>query len=562
MTRENAKLYDALLRYFHFLRYTPPRQIARRLYLRLKRHVLDRLPFGGSPPLYDGPGLARLPCLPLEGPHGTLIQKNGVWEATFLNKTRTLGGKVDWYTEALDKRSQLWCMNLHYFEYLPEMDVPQCIYLIADWVKNYRPQDVRTARCGWTPYAVSLRLSAWLASWSARGPYGDKEFQKLFAQSVYEQANYLAANLETDIRGNHLIKNIRALTEAAFALNCAAATNWKKLAGYWLAAELDTQILSDGVHFEKSPSYHAQVFADLMAIYTVREKDDLSVSLAKKLDHMAVALYYITHPDGKIAQFGDAGLDMAVSTEKCLQAYTQLRQKPVLIADGCFSMADAGFYGMHHGDTYIIFKMGSLGPDALMAHAHEDWGSFEWSVAEQRIFVDQGVYEYVEGNKRKQSQSQSSHNTVALEGTTQADFFSSFRCGKRPHPVAATFKELENGFLLDGTMIPAVGKAVAPVHRRVHYTPEELCITDETNGDGLLTSRLLLHPSVRPCLADENGKVRFTTETGITIECFTNDGTTLGIQEAEWWPNMGYALQTHRIVAEGKEIIMTLRVIS
>ena len=83
-------------------------------------------------------------------------------------------------------------------------------------------------------------------------------------ESLAAQLIFLEANLETDIGGNHLIKNIKALIWASAFFQGPDAARWRKLGLDLLARELTAQILTDGVHYERSPSYHCQRLADLL----------------------------------------------------------------------------------------------------------------------------------------------------------------------------------------------------------------------------------------------------------------------------------------------------------
>ena len=98
-----------------------------------------------------------------------------------------------------------------------------------------------------------------------------------------------------------------------------------------------------------------------------------------------------------------------------------------------FAFADAGYFGLRSATSYLVVDCGRIAPDDLPAHGHGDVLSFEWSVGTQRVFVDQGVFEYIPGARRQAARSAASHNTLCLEGADQADFFGAFRCGRRPN---------------------------------------------------------------------------------------------------------------------------------
>jgi uncharacterized heparinase superfamily protein len=106
---------------------------------------------------------------------------------------------------------------------------------------------------------------------------------------------------------------------------------------------------------------------------------------------------------------------------------------------------------MRTQSSYLVADCGRIAPDDLPAHGHGDVLSFEWSVKGHRIIVDQGVYEYIAGPRRRQSQTAMSHNTLCLEDADQAELYSSFRCGRRPNVDVRNYNAHAAGFVLEGT---------------------------------------------------------------------------------------------------------------
>jgi hypothetical protein len=118
-----------------------------------------------------------------------------------------------------------------------------------------------------------------------------------------------------------------------------------------------------------------------------------------------------------------------------------------------FAFPDAGYFGMRTQSSYLVADCGRIAPDDLPAHGHGDVLSFEWSVKGHRIIVDQGVYEYIAGPRRRQSQTAMSHNTLCLEDADQAEFYSSFRRGRRPNVDVKNYNAHAAGFVLEGRMM-------------------------------------------------------------------------------------------------------------
>ena len=530
-----------------FLRYTPPRQVLRRMWLRGRQAITARL--SGSPlePI-SGERLRPIVLTGLRSPHGTLQRSDDGWTGTFLNDTRTIDNPIRWDTGSSDSRSQLWRMNLHYFEYIHDLEPSVAKALILDWITGNRPSAPNAFRAAWASYTISLRLSAWLDWWSSGGDQlFDHDDAAMVAASVREQANHLLVHIETDVRGNHLIKNIRALIECSQALPCRDSKHWNLVALSHLNRELPIQILDDGGHFERSLSYHAQVFADLLSVYGNIDKPP--AVLRKALERMAAPLADLWHPDGGPVQMNDSGLAMAVRADDAIRAYADLLGAPPPKVSQVFSYSDAGFFGARRDSNYVLVKMGPLGPDALMAHAHGDWGTLEFSRGEQRVFVDQGVFEYVDGDKRHRSRSTASHNTATIDGAEQADFFGAFRCGARPHPEAARFVETAQGFELAGRIKSAPGRSVH--ERRIIVDSDGLRIVDCSGRQhASVASRLLLHPDVS-AHHPKKSEMQLSLPSGETLLIEALQGE-MSIEPAVWWPDMGIEFATARLIVHGK----------
>lgn len=550
-------LITRLRREFEFARHIPLQQIARRAQLVTKRKIVDRFLSASPLEAWQGPGPKSLLRPRFFAPHGEVRRHKGRWRATFLNRSEDLGESVDWDALSNDPSSQLWAMNLHYFEYLEDVPQDDAIGLIEDWIRNCRPRTPLSSKASWTPYAISLRISAWLAWWSKNAHSATPEFRGLFAASVREQADYLYANVETDVCGNHLIKNVRALAEVGAVFQDRRSARWSRRAERLLRQEIPLQILQDGVHFERSPSYHTQVLVDLLAIRSVWGAERVQ-DLDSALEHMAQALTDLTHPDGYVAQFNDAGLNMAVKPSAALGAYAAQLGRSAPLARQFFALDDAGFYGARYDSDYLVAKFGPLGPNHLMAHAHGDWGSLEWSVGGQRVLVDQGVLKYSSGRARARSRSTAAHNTAQIGSSEQADFFGAFRCGARPHPAPASYRPAPEGFEIEGELIPAATPCAGTQVRRIVLAKRLLEIEDIAPAGASLEAHFLLHPSITA--RQDGSNVVLERSDGLRLSV-TAEGGSLRVEPAHWWPDMGHEEETTRIVASagGKRLTTTFR---
>lgn len=540
------RVFETAYRAAVILRHTPPRQVGRRLWLQTKRRVLARLPL---PTSGVAPNASFETCdfMPIFAGNSDGINTGpGGYTFTFLNRSQAMGRRIDWGAPA----DQLWRMNLHYMSYLGGVTDAVFIDLVSQWIEANRPYGPGYWNDAWNAYALSIRVTNWLDEFARRRDRLPLAFAVRLTDSLVEQLDFLERNLETDIRGNHLIKNIRALAMAARLLSAPSNARWSASSRELLADVLDEQVLADGVHYERSPSYHAQVFGDLIAVrYALwgraQNTDPLAARLDRALAAMAQAAVDLSHPDGYVALFNDSGLHMAPAPEVLLAAYADLfGSRPD--ARSRFAFPNAGYFGLRDENVYLIADCGRLGPDALMAHAHGDALSFELSVLGERIVVDQGVYEYVPGLRRGASRAAHFHNTLSIAGLDQADCFGAFRCGARPDVRLIEYGDIPSGFRLEGSHDGFCRTGNGPVHRRrFRFDAGKLAVDDWLEGAGApgdVTTGILLHPACR--VVEEDGGV---VVTGERARLRITASVPVRLEPAVYWSDMGSEEATTRL---------------
>jgi uncharacterized heparinase superfamily protein len=533
-----------------FARYAGFAKITRRLEIAIRRRVRDRLgSFAASRVMAPAPprrhDLPQAVFAPRKEFAPTPLSAGG-WQFTFLNQPVDMAGPgIDWLAPTPGAAHQLWRMNLHYMEYLEGVGDRAWCDFVTDWIAA-NPNGKRGAwKDSWNSSALSLRVVVWLQELARRARRLPADLVARVEASAAEQLVFLEHNLETDICGNHLIKNIKALIWASAYFTGPVAERWRRLGLKHLQRELGRQIPADGMHYERSPSYHAQVFADLLECRHALGEDPLGGRLDAALGRMAQTVADLTHPDGGPALFNDAGLMMAYAPEACLSIYENLfhnRPGP----RGVFAYPDAGYFGMRTQSSYLVADCGRIAPDDLPAHGHGDVLSFEWSVKGHRMIVDQGVYEYFTGPRRRQSQTAMNHNTLCLEDTDQAEFYSSFRCGRRPNVDVRSYDAHAAGFVLEGSHDGFAHLPGRPTHvRRFEVSEQMLRIADRLEGTANCAARLgfLLHPEVTITRSGEE-VVLVRDDARVVVR----SSHSFSIEDAVWWPDMGHELRTHRLV--------------
>ncbi len=535
-------MLERLRRAATFARHIPASRLIRRIELSARRWLRDRSALQQGPPP-PAPPRSSAPPRPLFPPRVGLAPRTDgdALVFRFLNvEARMRRDAIDWRGSG----DQLWLMNLHYLEWLEGVDDALWAEAVGQWLDANGEPAPGAWRFSWNSYALSLRAVV-LMQELARRPSLAADLRARVEAHVAKQIEFLERNLETDIGGNHLIKNVKALLWAAAYFEGERAERWRAEGLALLGAELATQVLPDGVHFERSPSYHGQVFADLLECRAALGADPFEGRLDGALARLAQATADLVHPDGAVAQFNDAGLEMAYAPAVCLDAFAAISGERPRPRD-VFAFPQAGYFGARSVNDYVVADCGRIAPDELPAHGHGDVLSFELSVANLRIIVDQGVFEYVAGRKRARSRAASSHNTVSIVGADQAEFFGAFRCGRRPNVVLRRYEPRAQGFFLEGAHDGYANLPGAPVHvRSFAVAPGEILIRDAIEGrlDRAARAGFLLHPEVEAVVAGHEARLaRGRAEVVMTASA------ALAIEAAVWWPNMGVERPTRRLV--------------
>lgn len=458
----------------------------------------------------------------------------------FLHHQHIFRGQIDWHAPTL---SRLWRYHLHYFDYVSDLmiwsamghpsDAFDAFQGLAD---SWMDGNQNLAGDGWHPYTISLRVVNWVHALTAFQPQlsEEKRFYKRFLGSLYGQGQILANDLEMDVRGNHLLKNLKALIWLGTVFEGVEPQQWLGRALELLEVELAEQVLPDGGHFERVPGYHLNVFRDCLeiGIWLRRNQDTSLFWLDTALRRMINYLVAILPPDGKVPLLKDTALDAAPSPNNLLTAsalYFDLatskysdefrlyplllfglpgwkkfktwpqmdssRSSVVLPATGHCVMRDDS-----KGD-YLIFDVGRPCPEYLPAHAHADLLSYELMVDEQRVIVDSGVYEYTAGPWRDFFRSTRAHNTVEVAGENQSEVWESFRVARRARPGQLVWETRDSYVVAQGQHDGYCRLSVPVLHRRtiVWQKARFWLVVDELLGEGItsVASRVHFHPQVR-----------------------------------------------------------------
>jgi uncharacterized heparinase superfamily protein len=546
--------------YFHTARHLRPGQIASRLNLYAKRQTLHRWPWLLARRYCIAEGrvsAASQPLLPYsrdlltraigEEPGSEAIQERFLDlranRFSFLNSTVDFGERISWDAPG---QSRLWRYNLHYFDFVWDLILAdaqgggdaayRCFRgLVEDWLIG----NPVARGAGWHAYPTALRIANWAHAALAFRAHleEDPAFQRRLLASLYGQCRFLADHLEHDSRGNHLLKDGKALLASGLFFDGAEADRWFRRGARIVWEALEQQILADGGHYERSPMYHAIVLQDYletMAVYRARGLP-LPVGADSKVRAMVDFFVGLRHPDGEFPLFGDAAFGIARGPEELLpvaavllnepryrrredrfgpyaafllgeagaKAYADLSPSQDAVAPEPAALPRSGYHLFRDGaGNALVLDGGEIGPDEVPAHGHCNTFGYELSLSGRRVIVDSGVDTYEPGTWRDYYRSTRAHNVLTVDGLEQSEAWAAFRVARRARvrdacwdirPDLAWFEGTHDGF---ARALPGLR------HSRlvVHVPGAFWLIADRVWGredEHRLESYLHLHPELK-----------------------------------------------------------------
>ncbi len=476
-----------------------PAQVAHRARLRTQRAALHRWPDLGLR-LLAGTGPAAVAAragwphgfTPLDGvtPNGAAgADGAGSWHwpalaelaagrIRLLGMTRDLGGPSDGQHTDWQQASapQLWRFHLHYWDWAwglaADTDRAAARAVFARLWRTWQESCAFGRGDAWLPYPAALRAWSWCGL--HRNLVAGSDLEQEFLREVAVHAGFLRRHLESDVGGNHLIKDLKALAGLGVFLRD------ERLLGralQRLTGQLAVQVLPDGGHYERAPAYHCQVLADLIDVAGLISAagrvpaPELTLAIAR----MRGWLGEVLSPDGMVPLLND-GYPVPAAL------VTELRPGPAPDAP-LLTMPDTGLVRAAGGAWHLIADVGAPCPDELPAHAHADTFGCLVHVDGAPLLVDTGTSTYEAGPVRSYERSTAAHNTAELDGADSTEVWGAFRAGRRARVrgVVArgdagrvTIEAAHNGY----RRLPG-----RPVHRRRwSLTSTGLQVDDEVTG--------------------------------------------------------------------------------
>lgn len=389
--------------------------------------------------------------------------------------------KVDLSVWSVPEASHLWNFNLHYFEYCVPLaaryvskgdagDVELFKRLVSAWIDSCKYPDGDA----WHPYTISLRLINWLICLDLFGDALTKDdpFMDAMIKSIYRQYRHLLANQEKHLLANHYLENLKTIVICA--LTFGEDDVLAKVERDYLA-QLDEQVLPDGVHYERSMMYHKLILEGLLRVeLAYRAVGKIAPKkVSSKAKQMLDAMASIERGMGKTPFFNDSA--DGVAKECCALVKACRKIYGFEPDDSKVVFPDSGFYKLYDGDVALVFFAGEPGPSYMLGHAHCDLLGFELSVAGKPVIVNSGTYAY-QSERRPYFRSTAAHNTATINGEEQMECWAEHRVARGVSDVC-----IENAD--ERRIVASFRNYKGHLHRRsIEMRDNVLTVEDSTDG--------------------------------------------------------------------------------
>lgn len=375
------------------------------------------------------------------------------WDMERCDIPFALDERIDW--NVIINHDEEWTFMLNRMSYLKDLVIASvitedlkygevCRELILDWIESHQElklepstRTLDTAIRIETIFEVCVQLDNMNIL-----SENDKE---IISESIIKQLIYLKDNYIPKYR----LSNWGSIQVAVILSLCPFVFDEKSELEVWAEKELDEQLMiqinNNGMHWEQSTMYHAEVAIYLLKLiqYKKISRKVCDESLNNNVFKMIDALYQLTNPNGMIENYGDSDRTCAedVFVKACvildlnrwknkevvfdydtmlLLGYNGIKSYCAMDKNSDFHLDcvdnEAGVYMFKNGDennfSSTMFVNGSLGS----GHGHCDNLHVSMAYQSEFILVDSGRFTYREDHPlRMYLKSMEAHNIVVID---------------------------------------------------------------------------------------------------------------------------------------------------
>lgn len=338
----------------------------------------------------------------------------------------------------------------------------ECLTQMTAWIEANHPGYGVNWAC---PMDVAIRAVNWL--WTLAmvvdHPLAAGAWLSDVVATLVAHGRFLMENLELrddGVTANHYLANVVGL----LYLGCCVkevreAGRWRDFAVRELVREMDRQVLTDGVHFESSLSYHRLVTECFLSSAALcrRHGIELPQGFHRRLEKMCEVVAGYTKPNGLAPQIGDgdngrlhvltgygrrdvrdhrhllglgawyfdreewrAAAGPAWIEGLWFGAEPGAEPTPAAFSPCTVAFPVGGFYILRHERNYLLVNGNPPGTNGVGTHKHNDLLSVELHIGGEDILVDPGCFLYTSDPQAyNRFRSTRAHSTVTVDQAEQ-----------------------------------------------------------------------------------------------------------------------------------------------
>ena len=288
----------------------------------------------------------------------------------------------------------------------------------------YESKEIGFSHGFWYPYSVSCRIINMfiLLNKIISSDISDKKINEIY-KFLFWDYTYLKKNIEFDSDGNHLLKNYISLSVGSFLFER------HKFDYYYskLIKTLDIQILSSGMHYEKTLDYHNSLLFDLTILDICLSSNKCDKNKYKTLGVYISKMtsFSLNFLKNDKVLINDSFKNFHFNDEYFLKTLTSIYN--------ITSIKNTYPFHTLKGETAIemLVYSSDITPKHCPAHLHDAISTYELWFEEVKFITDSGNYSYNTDVNRSFYRSSFAHNITTTLNGSQSVLLKSFRYGKK-----------------------------------------------------------------------------------------------------------------------------------
>ena len=444
-----------------------------------------------------------------------------------------------------------WLAHINNFTWLKDLRAVSNIparNLAQEYIENWISLENKPSKISWRADVLGDRLTSWLTHFGFYSSHGSQDFYDKIFLSIARQARYLNRHAMKSVEGSARIDALRGLIYCGVALPGfdKYLINGQK----HLENELNYQVFSDGGHYSRNPSIHANVLLSIVSIRETFTAAHIEVPdwLTEKIEQMSSILKSFRHADGGLAFFNGSNFGNVTTIDTLIQK-SAVRNKAVS------SAPHSGFHKLSANKTSVLMDTGSPPPKSANKWGHAGSLAFEMVCGKDRIIVNCGSMENPTVAWRHALRSTAAHSTVVINDTnsTKIDIDGGYL--QSPGQVTSSRREIEGSSIIEASYDGYLS-SLDLIHRRlIMLAPDGEEIQGEDNilgsSDGRYTIRFHLHPNIQATVLPSKNSVLLKPRKGIGWR-FTCLDRKLALEESIYFGENGAKRRTLQIVIFGQ----------